>query len=238
MSAASVEVSFIDVAAIAANEWPRLSALLDEGEAARASRFVFDADRRAYVAAHALLRARLSERAPSIAPAQWRFGATPHGKPFLLSPLAGVDVSLSHTRGMAAVAIAAGLDVGVDVESVLRPRDAVKVAERFFAPQEAALVRGQSDLVLQSEVFFALWTLKEAVVKADGRGLARGLDSFVVSLSPPSVSSDSGERYGVAQWRRGGFIIAVAARGGETAHFHIGEARAGAVARSGASFEA
>lgn len=239
MSAASVEVSFIDVAAIAADEWPRLSALLDESEAARASRFVFDSDRRAYIAAHALLRARLSARANSIAPADWRFGVTPHGKPFLLSPpQAGVDVSLSHTRGMAAVAIAAGLHVGVDVESVLRPRDALRVAERFFAPQEAALVREQSDLVLQSEVFFALWTLKEAVVKADGRGLARGLDSFVVSLSPPSVSSDSGEKYGVAQWRRGGFIIAVAARGGESAHFHIGEAKAAALARSGASFEA
>jgi 4'-phosphopantetheinyl transferase len=171
------------------------------------------------------LRARLSRRATGIAPAKWRFGATAHGKPFLLSPLTGINFSLSHTRGMVALAIATGRDVGVDVESFLKPRDALKVAERFFAPEEAALIRSESDPVSQSEVFFAIWTLKEAVVKADGRGLARGLDSFVVSLSPLAVSSGSGETYGLAQWRRGGFFIAAAARGGE-ANFRIEEARA------------
>ncbi|WP_246657268.1 4'-phosphopantetheinyl transferase superfamily protein [Methylocystis sp. B8] len=190
----------------------------------RAARFAFEADRRAYVAAHALLRARLSDRAKGIAPAEWRFGATSHGKPFLFSPPVGLDFSLSHTRGMVAVAIAQGYDVGVDVESFAKPRDALKVAERFFAPEEAALVRSKFDPASQSEVFFAIWTLKEAVLKADGRGLARGLDSFVVSLSPLAVSSESEETYALAQWRRGGFFIAAAARGGE-ANFRVEEAR-------------
>ncbi|MBM3561920.1 MAG: 4'-phosphopantetheinyl transferase superfamily protein [Alphaproteobacteria bacterium] len=218
-------MSFIDVAAIADDEWPKLAALLDEGEAARAKRFAFDDDRRAYVAAHALLRARLSEHSKNISPGEWRFGATPHGKPFLLAPSVGFDVSLSHTRGMAAVAIASGRAVGVDVESFLTPRDALKVAERFFAPDEAALLRAESDPIAQSEIFFAIWTLKEAVLKADGRGLARGLDSFVVNLSPLAVSSGSGESYGVAQWRRSGFLIAAATSGGDV-KFRLEETRA------------
>lgn len=229
-------MSYIDLAAIADDDWPRLAALLDESEAARAKRFAFDDDRRAYVAAHALLRTRLSQRSTGILPRDWRFGATPHGKPFLLAPLTGLDVSLSHTRGMAAVAIASGREVGVDVESFLTPRDAIKVAERFFAREEVALLRAESDRVLQSEMFFAIWTLKEAVVKADGRGLARGLDSFVVNLSPPAVTSDAGERYGVAQWRRGGFFIAAAALG--EANFCIEEAHAFAPPVAGRSFEA
>jgi len=178
------------------------------------------------------LRASLSERATWVAPAAWRFGATPHGKPFLLSPRTGLDVSLSHTRGMAAVAIASGRDVGVDVESFLKPRDALKVAERFFAPEEAAIVRAQSDPESQSEVFFAIWTLKEAVLKADGRGLAGGLDSFVVSLSPLAVSSGPDESYGVAQWRRAGFFVAAAARGDDVT-FRIEEARVSALIRTG-----
>ncbi|MBG0794738.1 4'-phosphopantetheinyl transferase superfamily protein [Methylocystis sp. H62] len=227
---------FIDVAKIADDEWPKLAALLDEAETARAARFAFDSDRRAYVAAHALLRASLSERAKGIAPAAWRFGVTPHGKPFLLSPHAGVDVSLSHTRGMAAVAIASGRDIGVDVESFLKPRDALRVAERFFAPEEAAIVRAQSDPQSQSEVFFAIWTLKEAVLKADGRGLAGGLDSFVVKLSPLAVSSDSSESYGVAQWRRAGFFIAAAARG--EINFRLMEKHAAALIQAADSFEA
>ena len=221
-------MSFIDIAAIADDEWPRLAALLDETESARAQRFAFDDDRRAYVAAHALLRARLSERATSVAPAEWRFDATPHGKPVLRAPYAGFNVSLSHTRGMAAVAIASRREVGVDVEFVRTPRKAVNVAERYFAPEEAALLRAESDPLVQTELFFAIWTLKEAVVKADGRGLARGLDSFVVNLSPLAISSGSGENYGVAQWRRGGFFIAAAACGAG-ASFRLEEAHAGAL---------
>ena len=228
---------YIDVAAIAVDEWPKVVALLDETEAARATRFAFEDDRRAYVAAHALLRARLSERARGIAPAQWRFGATPHGKPFVHAPAARFNISLSHTRGMAAVAIVSGRDVGVDVESFLRPRDALKVAERFFAPEEAALVRRELDPLARSEVFFAIWTLKEAVLKADGSGLAGGLDSFVVNLSPLAVSSGSGESYGVAQWRRAGFFVAAAARGGEV-NFRLTEARATALIHVADSFEA
>jgi len=230
-------VHYIDVAAIAVDEWRKLVALLDETEAARATRFAFEDDRRAYVAAHALLRARLSEREKGIAPPQWRFGATPHGKPFVHAPAARFNISLSHTRGMAAVAIVSGRDVGVDVESFLRPRDALKVAERFFAPEEAALVRRELDPVSRSEVFFAIWTLKEAVLKADGRGLAGGLDSFVVNLSPLAVSSGSGESYGVAQWRRAGFFVAAAARGGEV-NFRLTEARATALIHVADSFEA
>lgn len=182
------------------------------------------------------MRARLSERAINISPRDWRFDATPHGKPILRTSPVGLDVSLSHTRGMAAVAIASGREIGVDVESFQKPRDAIKVAERFFAREEVALLRAQSDPLLQSEMFFAIWTLKEAVLKADGRGLARGLDSFVVRLSPPAITSDSGENFGVAQWRRGGFFIAAAALG--EAHFRIEEARAPALAAAMRSFEA
>ncbi len=225
-------MSFIDLAAVADDEWPKLAALLDETESARATRFAFEPDRRAYVAAHALLRARLSERATSVAPTEWRFGVTPHGKPVLRAPRAGLGVSLSHTRGMAAVAIASERQIGVDVESFLTPRNAVNVAERYFAPKEAALLRAESDPLVQAELFFAIWTLKEAVLKADGRGLARGLDSFVVNLSPLAINSGTGENYGVAQWRHGGFFIAAAACG-DGADFRLEEAHAAALIDAG-----
>ena len=90
---------------------------------------------------------------------------------------------------------------------------------------------------MQSEVFFAIWTLKEAVLKADGRGLAGGLDSFVVNLSPLAVSSDSGDSYGVEQWRRAGFFIAAAARGDDV-NFRIEETHAAALIQAADLFEA
>lgn len=227
----SVSVVCLDIAAVGEGEWRGLAALLDDSERARAARFTFEADRRAYVAAHALLRVSLSKQA-TVAAADWRFEATPHGKPFLRSPPRDLRFSLSHTRGMAVVAIALALDVGVDVEGASAARDALSVAEKFFAPQEAALIGAEDDVAMRNDLFLSIWTLKEAIVKADGRGLARNLDSFVVSLSPLRHTSDAAENFALARWRRGGFHIAAAARSGD-ASFRLDEESAAALIRAG-----
>ena len=72
-------------------------------------------------------------------------------------------------------------DVGIDVERVRENVEHDDLARRFFAADE---VRSLAALPprLRQEAFFACWTRKEAVVKATGEGLARPLDSFVVSV--------------------------------------------------------
>ncbi len=193
----------------------RLAALadvLDDTERARAARFAFAEDRRAYVAAHALLRAELSRRAGG-APQDWRFGAREHGKPYLLDPSCDLRFSVTHTREMVAVALAEGVEIGVDAESGARRADNMKVAARFFAPQESAFLRSL-DAAARRDAFFAIWTLKEAVVKATGEGLSRGLDSFVISLEdPPRVTMrETAGDWRLAHWRLGAHHVALAAR--------------------------
>lgn len=214
-----VAVRALDVAGIVPERWPALAAMLDDDERARAARFAFEDDRRSYVAAHALLRAELSKRAAR-APQAWRFAATRLGKPYLLDSPGDLRFSLSHTRGMVAVAICEGADVGVDVETSDRRAESMKLAERFFAPEEVAMLAAvEGDA--RREMFFAIWTLKEAVVKATGDGLAGGLDGFAVSLDPPRAASllDSAQEWGVAHWRRRSFHFAVAGQAPVNADF-------------------
>ncbi|MEF3367674.1 4'-phosphopantetheinyl transferase superfamily protein [Methylocystis sp. 9N] len=225
---ANVDVACLDVAAVGADEWSGLAALLDESERARAARFAFETDRRAYIGAHALLRVLLSRRA-HVAPGDWRFASAPFGKPYLVSPPRDLAFNLSHTRGMAAVAVAeAARDIGVDVEALAQTRDVLRVAERFFAPDEAAAIRAATALEARNDLFFSIWTLKEAVVKAEGCGLSRGLDSFVVSLSPLRITGAADERFSLGQWRRRGFCVAAAARGEDVA-FSLEEETAAAL---------
>jgi len=156
--------------------WHRYE-LLDELEQQRAARIVHAATREQYVAAHVLLRLCLSRYAP-LAPAAWRFVCNAYGRP-RLDPALGVDLefNLSHTHGLVACVVARALEVGVDVESLVRRHPGLRLATRFFAPQEVAALRATRG-ALQDERFLELWTLKEAYIKARGLGLALPLRDF------------------------------------------------------------
>jgi phosphopantetheinyl transferase len=110
------------------------------------------------------------------------FDYGPEGKPRLAaqSALAAdgavVSFNASHSHGVILLALARGLEVGVDVEYV-QPRSLIEIADRFFHPEEAAWVRSLPEAG-QRQGFFAVWSAKEAFIKCTGKGLAQGLSSF------------------------------------------------------------
>ncbi|PPD43448.1 MAG: 4'-phosphopantetheinyl transferase [Methylocystis sp.] len=219
-----VAVRALDLSKLPPESWDALVSLLNEEERARAARFAFGEDRNSYIAAHALLRAELSKRA-GLPPQDWRFAAAAHGKPFLIDAPRDMRFSLSHTRGMVAVAICEGVDIGVDVEPSDRRAESMKLAERFFAPEEVTLLRTVEGEA-RRDMFFAIWTLKEAVVKATGQGLSRALDSFAVSLDPPRVTmlDDPAQAWSAAHWRKEKFHFALAAQGPVRIDFDLAQA--------------
>ena len=179
-----------------------LRALLDASEQAQAERFRIAADRDAYIAAHALLRATLSGAA-GVAPADWRFRTAEGGKPELDPDQAPPDLqfSLSHTRGLAACAVGRPRALGIDAEAWREPAP-LELAERYFAPAEARLLADQAPDQRPS-AFYRLWTLKEAYLKATGQGLAAPLDSFAFSLDPVTFSGDAPASWHFAEFRPG-----------------------------------
>jgi 4'-phosphopantetheinyl transferase len=177
------------------------AAMLDPAEQARAARFRAEADRRAYVAAHALVRLMLSAAAP-LPPAAWHFVTGHAGKPEVDSSL-GVPwlrFNLSHTRSMVACAVTAWADVGLDVEDLGRPEASPGLAERYFAPQEASMIAALPREA-RHEAFLKVWTLKEAFVKATGDGIGLGLDAFAFTLDPPALRFAPGSTGDPAAWR-------------------------------------
>ena len=69
----------------------------------------------------------------------------------------------------------------------------MKLANRFFSHQESkALQKIPEDK--QKEHFFEYWTLKEAYIKACGKGLSIPLDQFSFHLSDKSSLSISFEK--------------------------------------------
>jgi 4'-phosphopantetheinyl transferase len=183
-----VSVRWLELERLTEQDWLRLSALLDDAERARAARFRFERDRHAYIAAHALGRTMLSQWAGG-APQDWRFTVGEHGKPEVVSPpgARALRLNLSHTRGLAAAALAWDHDVGIDVEWLDRRPAGDDLARRFFAAAECAQLAAVPD-EHRNETFLAFWTLKEAYIKAIGKGLAQPLDSFAFTLAPLSIA--------------------------------------------------
>ena len=200
-----------------------LESTLADDEKARAARFIFDRDRDHYIAARGILRDLLSGYIGCLAETI-KFAYGPRGKPGLADPdsKSNVRFNLSHSHGLALVAVGAGREVGIDVE-LLRPEFAGDgIAKRYFSERE---VRELTRLPVESrtEGFFRCWTRKEAYIKARGDGLHIPLDSFSVSLSQdrfPELSSADESRWKIeslipAREREPAYAAAVVAEGKE-----------------------
>lgn len=158
-----------------------LAELLDEGERARAAGFHFPEGRARFVAAHGHLRRWLG-RLTGVEPAALRIAELADGKPWL-PDFPGLCFNLSHSawRGLAVASRVA--ELGCDIEQVVPRNASMKVARRFFADDEFAVLEGLPE-AQRVEGFFNCWTRKEAFIKAIGRGLAYPLESFAVTLVP------------------------------------------------------
>src|SRR5262249_31588197 len=160
-------------------------------EAARLERFMLAKDRHQGLIARALVRTTLSRYA-DVRPADWQFTTNRYGRPEIAGPVdTAFRFNLSHTRGLVACAVAREREVGVDVENVERPGEFVHLAQRFFAPSEAAHV-ASLPAEQQREVFFDYWTLKESYIKARGMGLALPLADFAFRLDAPVTITFTG----------------------------------------------
>jgi 4'-phosphopantetheinyl transferase len=146
----------------------------------RANSFRTPGLRARFVAAHALVRTALSSYAP-VAPEAWRIAPGPQGRPCLLDSPIDLHFSLSHSEGHAAVAVAMGRSIGIDLEEIDATVDVLGIAGRFFTRTEQSMLRGCSGME-RPERFTTLWTIKEAVLKARGADLASGLTTVEVQL--------------------------------------------------------
>lgn len=135
------------------------------GEAERAARFHVPHLGERYLRAHAGLRAILQRHAAT----PLEFALAEHGKPYLPRE-PELKFNLSHSHDIALVAVALGIEVGVDVEHLRPMPDCLAVAERFFPPLEAAAL-ADCPAAMREREFFRLWTRIEAGLKAGGLGL-------------------------------------------------------------------
>ena len=106
------------------------------------------------------------------------FSRTKDGKPHLPG-LPGVHFNYSHSGGYIACAFS-DQEVGLDLqEHANLPTQGMRIARRFYTALEFRALQACHSEQEQEELFFRLWTIKEAYLKYIGCGLRGSLDSFL-----------------------------------------------------------
>jgi 4'-phosphopantetheinyl transferase len=171
--------------------YARLEAALSVRDRDRASSFIFERDRRLFVLAHALLDRAISL---TLGHDAWRIRTGSRGKPELVDQQCKLNFSLSHSGKLAVCAIASKHKVGIDAEILNRAVACEGVASDCFGESEQKQLRA-CDPAKTTDLFFRLWTLKEATLKALGTGLLESPKDVQFKLDPilPSFSPHFGE---------------------------------------------
>lgn len=172
--------------------------VLSSDERHKADCFASQRARQRYVITRGVLRQVLS-RYLSLEAKALCFELGCFGKPYLAG--IGLHFNLSHSDDTLLLAVCNFADIGVDLE-VIKPRHHLEnLVERCFSPRESAYwhaLSGEERL----QVFFRLWTKKEAFVKAVGRGLALGLAQCEFEPMPAGQLITIPDEYGEASaWR-------------------------------------
>lgn len=90
--------------------------------------------------------------------------------------------------------------VGIDIEKLRSIENVTALASRFFTPEEAAAIAGLP-APAQSFAFLEHWTAKEAGLKAIGKGIVSGLNSFVMRRHDANYNIDfTGKFETTARW--------------------------------------
>jgi 4'-phosphopantetheinyl transferase len=177
--------------------------MLSDDELSRADRLYFQQHRQRFIAGRGILRTILG-RYLEVAPQELQFCYEAFGKPVLAEQFSESKISfnLSHCQGMALCAVTRSSTIGIDLEYTRPVSDVLMLAEQFFSQAEYAMMRSLPPNQKQ-EIFFRLWTCKEAYLKATGAGISQ-LQQIEINLS----ANESAKVKNVSDWNLLEFVPA------------------------------
>ncbi len=195
----SVTLWMCSIGGLSDSDLAELTELVAEPERHVAARMRQSADRSAVLAAHALLRVAIGDALGVRLDEPYtrrcgRCGGTDHGKPSL--PSTDVTFSISHTRGMVAVALGHA-SLGVDVEAVNNRVNWLAIAPASLTYRERHRIAGLPKAEAAG-LALRLWVRKEAALKCTGFGM--GVDMTEIDMLGIGVRGGWGSVVGSRVW--------------------------------------
>lgn len=165
---------------LAVDMLPTYAELLSDNELKRMAELQSTKRKQQYLITRAALRSIVTFYRPNTAWHDSKFTENSFGKPALMH--GGMHFNLSHSADKIVIGFSAKQSIGVDIEQIQERKNLSKIAEKYFhfrEWEENISEKGTN----KEHLFYKLWTLKEAFIKAKGTGLKTPLHQFYFDLS-------------------------------------------------------
>jgi 4'-phosphopantetheinyl transferase len=160
---------------------PQLREFLSAAEQHRAAKFLQAEDASRFILGRAMIRCLCAQRF-DLQPARVPLEISSRGKPRLGGAHAeALQFNLAHSGNFVVAAWTPERTLGIDIEHARpsRIRPYAELGRRAFSSEELnVLVQAPEEAA--AEIFYSIWVRKEAILKAEGCGLANALQEFSV----------------------------------------------------------
>lgn len=143
---------------------------LNEEDTGQIERLKFEHLRKREIITKGLLRLLISNYL-NLNPVDIEFTNNKFGKPFISNSNSGLQFNISHSDDTAVFAFSRTTEIGTDIEKVKVIEDMEGVMNLCFTEYEKRWFNAGND-ESKVETFYKIWTIKEAFIKAIGRGFS------------------------------------------------------------------
>ena len=165
--------------AITPEKEQQYQSFLSTEEDARAKRFQSPLHKKRFIAAHGFLHQVIGLYLNQ-APNQIVFHYNHYKKPHLAENPLALQFNMAHSHDLAVYAVTKKDALGIDIEK-MKKIDYEGISRRYFSKEEKKALSSLQDQE-KLQAFYRLWSRKEAIMKALGKGLTIPLSSFSVSI--------------------------------------------------------
>lgn len=124
-----------------------------------------------YVISHSILRQILSHHTNmSVHEIEFIFGE--YGKPYIKNNSQHIQFNMSHSKDMLCIVVTKDKEIGVDIEFKNSDLDIEELQHLVLSVREKVYMDTLSSQTAKQNLFYHIWTLKEAIIKAMGIGLS------------------------------------------------------------------
>lgn len=115
------------------------------------------------------------------------------GKPYI-AEAPDLKFSISHSGSYAAVVTATSAEcksIGIDIQAKDR-KSVLDIADRFYTRVENNIIQSAVSNLEKENLFYEIWSAKEAFIKCDGRGLSYGISNFNADITKNVITDLNG----------------------------------------------